>query len=429
MVLNVFQFFCDRKKSRKVNANGNGPSRNKLHGVVSVEGHKSTEDSWINQDSYVLNIVENHGVSIYTPNSTKDVSNLNSNRNRNTNTKKGMNTENTTSTNINTNKNTSTRTTSTRRASASTTDTNTNNEDNTIQTSIETKANSTVLAGQRSCTVAIFDGHGPSGHMISTYCSNRIIPILNMTTINHNVEKAFEHLQTELKDANHTLHEMASSSGATGTIVNIDRETKSIEAFNVGDSHAFVGFRVGNGKLKSHDLTIDHKPSCSDEAERISNAGGRIYSKVECNDKNGPEKNGGSGPPRVWYKCLKTNKNIGLAMTRSLGDWSAHLVGVSCKPAETKRYVCADDEFILVCSDGVTDVLSREEILIIIDNYMSSLPPDQHRYEWDPQKAADILVSLARKRWYRCSVNIDDITCCVIKMRDVHSHYFMNDKK
>ena len=102
-------------------------------------------------------------------------------------------------------------------------------------------------------------------------------------------------------------------------------------------------------------------------------------------------------------------------MTRSLGDVKAHAKGVISEPNVVKKELKESDEFILVCSDGVTDALEPSEISELMDEYMSSLPPYEHKKDWDPIQAANILVSNARRKW-NPFVGIDDITCCIIKI-------------
>ena len=69
-------------------------------------------------------------------------------------------------------------------------------------------------------------------------------------------------------------------------------------------------------------------------------------------------------------------------------------------------------------------VLDYDEIFNVIKKlYKSALPEDQHDDDWDPQHAADIIASKARACWpseYR-----DDITCCVIKLKDSSGPLFL----
>ena len=52
----------------------------------------------------------------------------------------------------------------------------------------------------------------------------------------------------------------------------------------------------------------------------------------------------------------------GLAMSRSIGDFVAHSVGVSPNPEVIKFELQPDDKFIVIASDGVWEFLTNEEI-------------------------------------------------------------------
>lgn len=68
-------------------------------------------------------------------------------------------------------------------------------------------------------------------------------------------------------------------------------------------------------------LSRDHKPELSDEYDRIIRSGGIVEKYLE----NGMR----IGPHRVW---VKNEIFPGLAMSRSIGDFVASSVGVTCEP-------------------------------------------------------------------------------------------------
>lgn len=49
-------------------------------------------------------------------------------------------------------------------------------------------------------------------------------------------------------------------------------------------------------------------------------------------------------------------------MSRSIGDYVAHSVGVSTNPEVTRFDLVEDDKFIVIASDGVWEFLSNDEI-------------------------------------------------------------------
>lgn len=185
------------------------------------------------------------------------------------------------------------------------------------------------------------------------------------------------------------------------------------KVYNIGDSKAILARRTStNGKLSAITLTEDHKPDIPEEAERIKRCGGEVYSSSTVSSTTGQSSK--TGPLRVWFPCKKTSGLIGLAMTRSWGDASAHKVGVISEPYQQNINFQDDDEFIILASDGIWDVIPNA--VEIVDSYISSLPPIKNKSEWDPQEAASRLVVYARKLW-KSNSYIDDITCFIIRLK------------
>ncbi len=87
---------------------------------------------------------------------------------------------------------------------------------------------------------------------------------------------------------------------------------------NCGDSRAVMATNEG-GMLKARDLSRDHKPDDPDEQKRIEDWGGFVRP---------PPEPGLSG--RVYLDQAFTM--IGLAMARSIGDFSVKAVGVVPEP-------------------------------------------------------------------------------------------------
>ena len=184
------------------------------------------------------------------------------------------------------------------------------------------------------------------------------------------------------------------------------------KVYNIGDSKAILARRVEmDGKLSTMTLTEDHKPDRPEEAERIKSCGGDINSSSAPNEAGQSPQ---TGPLRVWFPCQKTSGMIGLAMTRSWGDLSAHKVGVISEPHHRNIHLQDNDEFIVLASDGIWDVIPNP--VEFVDSYISSLPPIQKRSEWDPQEAARRLAACARKLW-KSNSYIDDITCFIIRIK------------
>ena len=182
----------------------------------------------------------------------------------------------------------------------------------------------------QSLIAAIMDGHGQNGHHVSNYCMSRLIPLLaesesslsNHRSRSRSIEKVFETMHREVEEK--MEEDCSYASGTTMTIVRISNGC--IQAFNVGDSPAYLGRRTSlNGDLELIQLTLDHKPELEGESKRIREAGGCVYARpIVDNESNEIE----YGPMRVWYQSdtKDESKTIGLAMTRSVGDVLAHKV-------------------------------------------------------------------------------------------------------
>ena len=103
---------------------------------------------------------------------------------------------------------------------------------------------------------------------------------------------------------------------------------------------------------------------------------------------------------------------MGLAMSRSLGDSIVHTVGVSAEPEITDHEIQDTDEFIIMGTDGVWDVIDNNQAVEIVQNHIKRTGSG-----WDAEEAATIIARSARRRWAQLSSMIDDITCLVIKIR------------
>eukprot|EP01035_Chromulina_nebulosa_P019097 gene19097-24925_t len=101
------------------------------------------------------------------------------------------------------------------------------------------------------------------------------------------------------------------------------------------------------------------------------------------------------GPCRVWYQ--HRGETLGLAMSRSLGDVIVHRSGVTSDPEIIEHVIVDDDEFLIIATDGVWDVIDNQTAVQIV--------------------TANALTRFARGRWEKMSPMIDDITCIVINLK------------
>eukprot|EP00403_Amphidinium_massartii_P018787 CAMPEP_0178422818 /NCGR_PEP_ID=MMETSP0689_2-20121128/27371_1 /TAXON_ID=160604 /ORGANISM="Amphidinium massartii, Strain CS-259" /LENGTH=558 /DNA_ID=CAMNT_0020044397 /DNA_START=35 /DNA_END=1707 /DNA_ORIENTATION=- len=259
--------------------------------------------------------------------------------------------------------------------------------------------------------LAVFDGHGAHGHMVSDFCAQHLPQLflrglaasltdtgagtdrLNAAVWKQEVKDAFETTQEALEEitwqylvdsGNDESSEEctrfdARSSGTTATLAWLLEDGGAVLA-HVGDSKAVLGVRPRESSIfkknswSVRDLTTDHKPIVAEERQRIFKAGAQVVSQ-----------GGGSyrvrSPGQHWPA---------LNMTRSLGDLHTHTQGVIATPDVTVNqcmWTPAKEEAILImASDGLWDVMSGEEAVKFAARY-------------SPREAANALAQEALARW------------------------------
>lgn len=171
-------------------------------------------------------------------------------------------------------------------------------------------------SSNRKChLVAVLDGHGRYGHLVSGYLAELIV--------SPGVKPLWENMHTGQEKLGLTVlvkrlevsllnNKQINSqfSGTTIALVLIDYAQGLLFTANVGDSRVVRVIRE-KGTLDICELTIDHKPNELIERLRIMKMGGDII-----ND-------------RVY---LKGERMPGLNMSRSLGDTVAKQAGVISTP-------------------------------------------------------------------------------------------------
>eukprot|EP00540_Astrosyne_radiata_P020812 CAMPEP_0116860300 /NCGR_PEP_ID=MMETSP0418-20121206/22330_1 /TAXON_ID=1158023 /ORGANISM="Astrosyne radiata, Strain 13vi08-1A" /LENGTH=339 /DNA_ID=CAMNT_0004494675 /DNA_START=3 /DNA_END=1022 /DNA_ORIENTATION=- len=231
---------------------------------------------------------------------------------------------------------------------------------------------------------AVFDGHG-GGH-VSMYLRRFLLPRLkeqfrrkqweeqdddndadvdspkqNVTLASHvsAVRLALENLETEVLKM-----EALNYQGSTATLVTIHESEdghKTLVTANLGDSRATL-CRHG----KAIDLTRDHKPSDEREKARIMALGGRIE----------------------WDHYAKVHRIRNLSLSRAIGDRFA-------KPfvsgdAEIQHYpVLEGDEFVILASDGLWDVMTSQEAVDLIRDRLESSPAKKAGLSEEERARAD----------------------------------------
>jgi serine/threonine protein phosphatase PrpC len=248
---------------------------------------------------------------------------------------------------------------------------------------------------------SVFDGHGENGHLVSRRIREVFPQIIKQCNLD--MDHAFAAMQNDLNNCDFDVK----CSGATAVVTCVI--TGKIFVYNCGDSRAVLGRRNPNGSIGAHALSNDHKPDRADERKRVLSCGGHLGCRqVLVNQGRGPV-SVPVGPCRVWYQ--HRGETLGLAMSRSLGDSVVHKCGVSAEPELIEHVIDEYDEFYIVATDGVWDVVDNNQAVQMVWNFAS------RSVNWNPLEAANCITKFARGRWEKLSPMIDDITCIVIKLR------------
>ncbi|TYZ68534.1 hypothetical protein PybrP1_000158 [[Pythium] brassicae (nom. inval.)] len=259
-------------------------------------------------------------------------------------------------------------------------------------------------------TFGVFDGHG--GDRASRYCAEHLFPKIaeEITTHNAAVDAAITNAvravdaefcaiarrssrpDLELQRAarfqsqlpgGRSMRSFAMEDGST-CLVAVIRDG-IVYVGNVGDSRAILATRGG----KSVSLSNDQKPGRKDERARLEANGATV-----------------TGSPSFLYHVWPFNKlidvprvNGALAMSRSIGDLSLK-PWITCDPEITTHRLTANDQFLVMATDGLWDVVSSKAAAKIAAGFD------------DAQQAADALVkhALARKTYDNVTVVVVDVT-------------------
>ena len=210
----------------------------------------------------------------------------------------------------------------------------------------------------------VLDGHGEHGHHVSRRARESFPQ--HIKACNFDAKRAFYNMQNELCNCEYDVR----CSGATCVLAILNGNRLSVS--NCGDSRAVLGRRNSNGTISAFPLSTDHKPDQPDERKRILACGGHVGCRhvlVQGDGRTGPVSMP-VGPCRVWYQ--NRGETLGLAMSRSIGDSVVHRCGVSSEPETFEHIVDSTDEFLIIATDGVWDVLDNNLACQIVATAMTT---------------------------------------------------------
>jgi len=202
----------------------------------------------------------------------------------------------------------------------------------------------------------------------------------NRETITKKFTECFKEIQRKMGNEPENYEQSGSCAIACLTI------DKNLYVINLGDSRCVLGYRIGE-VIFAIQMSADHKPNDPDEEERIKKSKGEVTNHRDNN----------FGPYRVYKEG---EPGPGLAVSRSLGDLAGHEVGCSEIPEISMKILENHDDFVVIGSDGVWDMMGSAEIAAFIYEKLD---------EVDRSKICDNVVDECRKRWGVINKYKDDL--------------------
>ncbi|CAI0424059.1 unnamed protein product [Linum tenue] len=282
----------------------------------------------------------------------------------------------------------------------------------------------------------VFDGHGPYGHKVSRHVRDNLPSKLSTgiksshlnnfdnSDVNLSSDGDSDHDASKPKDAKSSLllsswetclmkcfKEMDQElsldasidsycSGATG--VTVTKKGRHLLIANLGDSRAVLCSRGNKNQLIPIQLTVDLKPNVPSEAERIKKNNGRVFAMEE--------------EPEIFRIWMPDEDCPGLAMARAFGDFCLKDYGLISTPEVSYRRLTNNDEFVVLATDGIWDVLTNEEVINIVASARKR------------SMAAKLLVKYAVNMWRtrHPGSRIDDcaVVCLFLKSKTILARSF-----
>ena len=232
---------------------------------------------------------------------------------------------------------------------------------------------------------AIFDGHG--GSHVAQYCALHLVQHLEQAlaweaSARDALKRTFGAL--EMGAIRDLPEGIIATCGTTAlVVVQIGRETT---VAHCGDSRAVLS-------RAPHTVTVDHKPQRVDERARIEAEGGFVMYM----------------PRQNYYLTMGT-----LAMSRAIGDIDLH-PWVSSEPEITEINADHDNDFLLLASDGLWDVMTNEDAVSCVETCLAEKTENDYKTDRASQfaSALRVLVGSAYTAGSR-----DNISAIIIDMQN-----------
>lgn len=256
-----------------------------------------------------------------------------------------------------------------------------------------------------SVLAGVFDGHGTCGHHVSQAVRAMITERLKAAFTGASGELRGEQQQPALEAAwtrvltsvfadvdDELRKDMFRNKDSGSTAVLALRQGSELIVAHIGDSRCVLAraHSTEAAVIEAVQLTRDHKASNLAEKERVTAAGGRVMNFMNTID-------------RIFLpgKC-----EPGLAVSRAFADFDLKGHGLTCEPEVFKHTLGPGDQFIVMASDGVWDVLKNKEVVEIVAN------------AWPRRRAAKLVAQRAVAVWAKEKHGSrDDISVVVLFVR------------
>lgn len=248
--------------------------------------------------------------------------------------------------------------------------------------------------------VAVFDGHGGQG--VAVVLRDRLYDTfvkylreeekggnysgswLDCITARVNaLHAAFDEVEDDI-----LLNDELQYQGSTAVVVIIQEQDdghRTLVSANVGDSRAILSRRG-----RAIELTDDHKIENENEWKRIKSMGEKIK----------------------WDKHTEMYRVRNLAIARSIGDRFAKPVVSGEVEVKGLELVEDGDEFVLLASDGVWDVMSSQQVVSFVHQKLDTAQQDGLSTEERRTKMTEYIAKEALRRG-----SADNVSCAIVWLK------------
>lgn len=283
----------------------------------------------------------------------------------------------------------------------------------------------------KALLMGIFDGHGERGHEVSQHVAVEFPTtfVRNMKGLNPQVYQlsgaspASNSLTSSDYDASikeiltmtflqidstEPLMGTGTSGGSTASTFFYPGHGSKFYLANVGDSTVIIS-RYDKSSKRSSIIKQNRKdkPHLEGERKRIEAAGGQVYIPFTrpSSDEIGPKDSS-----RLLI-TLPNGAQLGLAMSRSIGDAEGKAFGLIAEPIVSvfdvrqwyeeekysQRQIENSEWFVVIASDGVYDVLSQEDVV-------QRLGQSLYGGSLDVERTCEQLIREASRLWIKATL-------------------------